>query len=320
MLALPRGAFRSARRADGGGCTMWRWLTTGIAVAALLLGSATTAQAADLDTEVGELLTALQARIDAGAGGKELKQLDKVVKKINKKPDPSVNDLRKILSGVGKSGTADQAVLDEAADVLQCLCDVVNERAELVASEASKIVTQTLLDKLAGKVASAQDRLELAKSFLESDPVKATKLLVGAAKKYEKALKVALKFVQKDAPKPPPVGIAVSSGLTGVFFVNNTNKPHNLKDILLDISLRSADGKVIDSFSASAKRLIPENFSGFNNRVFPGTFYDILEYVYEMVPPPGSVQGVSRIRGNARVLLGSFAPFDVPIDQPALGF
>ena len=279
---------------------MKTWIAT-----TALLACASVASAADLNKEVDELEVALQARIDAGAGGKELRLFNKVVRKLDKKPTVEVNDMKKVLGSVGKSGTADAAVLKEAADVLQCLCEIVQAQEVAVLAISVTIPNSSFQDKVVAKVDKAKVKFDFAKTFIETNPTKATKLLVGAYAKYLKAGKTANKLLVKAQPKPPPAGFS----FIDIFIENTTSKPHNLKEIDMQIVFLDEDGAQIGTSDGKATDVLPSAFTAFENRIFPGGLYDWGRFVSALFQESNPPAAATHFRGTLIFRIGKFAPF-----------
>jgi hypothetical protein len=288
------------------------WLT-----AAMLVSLVAVAGATDLDTEVGELETALQARIDAGAGGKELKLFNKVKRKLDKTPTVEVKDLKKVLGGVAKSGTADAAVLKEAADVLDCLCKVVQGQEAIVLAISVTIPSTKFQGKVQAKLDGAKAKLDFAKTFIATNPAKATNILVGAYAKYLKAGVTANKLFAKAQPKPPkapPKGFSFSDQ----FLVNNSGKPHNLKQIKISVEFLDDTGQVLGRADANATALLPDQFQDFNNRIFPG-FYDFGQFLFALFQVKTPPEGTAAFSGRMTFTVGNFANFDLPLTRVPIG-
>ena len=288
---------------------MRAWLAAGV-----LLACASVAGATDLNTEVAELKSALQARIDAGAGGKELKQFNKVVKKLDKTPDVTVKDMKKVLGGVSKSGTADATVLKEARDVLDCLCLEVQAQEALVLVISGTIPNSAFQDKVQRKVDKARAKLDFAKTFIEENPAKATKLLVGAYAKYLGAGRTADKLFVKAQPKPPPRGFSIA----GQFISNDSGKPQNLKQVTISVEFLDEGGGSLGKVNGKGTALLPDLFQNFNNRIFPG-FYDWGQFVTELFVQNTPPQGTTHFRGQVTFQLGKFAPFGTTLNDVPIG-
>jgi len=157
----------------------------GLAVVLGLVASAPTAGAGELPKELGELASAVSARIDAATGTKEAKKLGKALKKVGK-VDPATatpDQLRAVLKAVFGSKTVDAALVAEAMDVLGCLRAVV-EAEKTDAAVRLPDLRGTYLSKLEGRLASADLTLAEAADLIATDPVRAAGLLLAAYKKY----------------------------------------------------------------------------------------------------------------------------------------
>jgi len=184
---------------------------------AIVVALARPAPAAELAKEIGDLLTAVEARVATSSISAEVKKLGKAVKRIKKAPGAASTskDLFKVLSATYGAKSEDQAVLAEARDVLDCL----RTQVETTKNSARALLQQ--LDskfgaKLEKRLDAAKKRFDAALPLLDSDGKKAAKLLRSAADKYAKGEAFGKKALAKQNAGPAlPKRVSVIGTLTG---------------------------------------------------------------------------------------------------------
>lgn len=165
---------------------------------ALLAASAAgPARGADLATELGELATAVGARIAAADGTKEAKRLEKARKTLES-VDPATAgapEVGAVLKAVFGAKSVDPTLVDEATDVLLCLQSLV-ESEKAAAEEALDDLLGSYLAKFEKRLAGADSKLAEGAALVSSDPKKAALALASAYGKYVKSGKYAVKALE----------------------------------------------------------------------------------------------------------------------------
>ncbi len=188
-----------------------------MAILAVVVALARPSPAIELEKEIGDLLTAVEARVATSPIPAEVKQLGKAAKRIKKAPGAASTpkDLFKVLSATYGAKSEDQAVLTEARDVLDCLQTQV-ETTKTAAEALLRQLDSKFGAKLGKRLDAAKKRLDAALPLLDSDGKKAAKLLRSAADKYAKGEAFGKKALAKQNAGPAlPRGNAVVGTLTG---------------------------------------------------------------------------------------------------------
>lgn len=293
-----------------------------VLVLALLVAAPLAARGADTPTEVGELRSALAARVSAIGSDPADRALAKEAKKLAKANDAAaayrgVDDLAdlvalgKVAKQIAKSRTADTAVRDELDDLFGCLGEVVAARStearqalDTLTSSAYRAKLQSVLDKAGAKLADAED-------LVTDDPIKAHAGLRKAWTLYEKAIAKGERFSEKEASGGGSPGGKLPNGLTvnvsglGFYLRNDSTTRYYIQDVIFDGVIRNASGTVVGSPDGlSARTVAPERFRITN---FPDGSFDAPNLVERRFPdfPSAPLYDL----GQFVDLLGSQVPF-----------
>ncbi len=277
--------------------------------------------AADVTTEIDQLVAAVDARLSAGATGKEARKLRRVVTVAGKTSPPVLADqVAKVLLAVLAAKSTDTAVEAELADLLQCLCDDLNERRDELPNIIGQAPNPGDRVKLNKKVPAVIAKIDKAKALVATNPKRAVKLLRSAFRTIVRVVQKVKKLVQKGPTGSGglPRNLSIFQNGTNVYaFVNGTKKSFFVKDIILDGNILVDGAQFAPLNKASSKAAAPQLYTGFNTQVINDrSFFCMSELMNPLLPAntPRDFNVVVRIVGNITIKTDHFGKIKLPID------
>lgn len=236
-IEAAQGAVRRVRRA--------------LAAFALVIVVAATAFAAGLDTAVGTLRSACDARVvSIGAPGssavlrKEQTKLQAAADALARFTGADIaNDgsaLRDAAKALARSKTTDGAVISAVGGVVSTLTGTFEQEFDDAEAAASGLFHPTVIAKVKQLLKAARAAADTATGLAATDPVGALTLLADARGKVIAAGTATIEGANVGAP---PAGIAVFRHSSGLVFVENSGTEEEiLMEAVFDLRVTYSDG------------------------------------------------------------------------------
>lgn len=260
---------------------MCRKARIGVLAAAVVCLAATAASATDLSTEVQQLSAAVSARL-AGIGPSpaskpEKKETKKLQKALDLLGGYAGNDDIADFVVLGKAGkqlwrskTADEAIRDEVGDVLQCLVELAKTQKGLAADVQALLSTDKFRTKVQAIIDKGESLLGTGLTLIDTDPVKAHKVILKAYKTWVKAGAKGDAWFPKDqrlatggASTDWPTGLRLLDAPFVFAIENSSSTRYYIRDIIITGNFTNQGTQEVDlsPSGASLKDVLP-----------PGTF------------------------------------------------
>ena len=210
------------------------------------------------------------------------------------------------------SGTDDAGVLAGLLALVDGFADGADNRLSSILSAKAALIDPKHVAAVEAASAEAEAFLRKGRASLETNPAKASALLITAYDLLGRVLLKTRNLVTAEFGSPPPAGLTVLQGANSLSLMNAGPAFYDISKIRV-FAIVSSNANTVKTYTGEdAKSVVPGLFAvKGSNRIAAGTSFDLMQVVSGIVP--AGTQS-PRVVGVMQVTLKGEAFFNVFLD------